>query len=241
MNEITSRVGLLFRDSDPATRGFLGSCFCIETPTVFLTAAHCIKDVSLDRLWVNHHGGPTPSLFSKVHRVEIVNDADIAILVTDAPGAKWVQPFRQVRLFANLGEHVCAFGYPDTAVCVDSPSKETPRFFRGTVQRPFIHKSKHALGSGYSAYELSFPCPHGLSGGPLFPEEDPQTVIAVVTEDLEVGSELHYEERIDEATGSKTVLQTRRVINYGVAANILAATDALEAIIGAKLRIHHAV
>ncbi|MEK7786271.1 MAG: trypsin-like peptidase domain-containing protein, partial [Chloroflexota bacterium] len=181
---------------------------------MFITAAHCLDGTPNERLWINHHGGPGPDLFSPAQQVEFVREADIAIVVTDAPGAKWVQPFQRVRFYANLGEKVCAFGYPDQALNRDAPAKETPRFFRGTIQRPFHHKSRLAAGAAYSAYELSFPCPSGLSGGPLFLEDDPNTVIGVVTEDLEVGTTLN-EEFVEKTSETTTRIDVRRVINYG--------------------------
>ena len=61
-------------------------------------------------------------------------------------------------------------------------SKETLRFFRGHVQRPFVFGASHQT---YSAFELSFPCPSGLSGGPLFLARESEAVIGVVTAKLE--------------------------------------------------------
>ena len=108
------------------------------------------------------------------------------------------------------------------------------RFFRGNIQRPFLHKSTLAPGKGYSAYELSFPCPFGLSGGPLFLEGDPETVLGVITEDLAVGT-LLSEEEIVSSPATTTRIQTQRVINYGVAANLFAATELLERMVGRSL------
>lgn len=234
MNAALTRVGLLFNGREEGQRVFLGSCFCILDAGVFVTAAHCLDDTPPHRLWVNHHGGPTPHLFSRAERVEFVREADVAILVADAPGAKWVQPFGFVQYAANLGEQVCAFGYPIQQFQPAVPAKETPRFFRGNIQRSFIHRSPRSGGASYSAYELSFPCPFGLSGGPVFLADDPMTVLGVVTEDLEVGSTLE-EEVVEQSAGRVVRVGTRRVINYGVAANMIAAADVLEDILGRPL------
>jgi len=206
---------------------------------VFVTAAHCLDGTSLDDLWINHFGGPPPHLFSQAQRVELVPNADTAMIVTDAPNAEWVLPFQFVQFAANLGERVCALGYPNQTLQLDAPAKETLRFFRGTVQRPFIHRSAVFANVGYSAYELSFPCPSGLSGGPLFLEDDPRTVIGVVTENLEAGTLLHeHEEVVEEGQRSITHTQIHRIINYGVAANLIEAADVLESVLGRPLPTH---
>ena len=233
MNPLLSTVGLLFDGREEADRRFLGSCFCVTAAGVFVTAAHCLDHVPLDRLWINHFGGPEPHAFTPAKSIDLIREADTAVVVTDAPNAKWVRPFGRVRFFANLGEPVCALGYPFGSVQVDVPPRETFRFFRGHIQRPFVHRSPRSGGARYSAYELSFPCPFGLSGGPVFLAEDPTTVIGVVTEDLEVGTTLR--EDVEEAGGR--VREVRRVVNYGVAANIIAAADMLERILGGPLPV----
>src|SRR5439155_13122550 len=64
-------------------------------------------------------------------------------------------PFSRVKYAADLGEEVCAFGYPPNLMWPDR-DKNTLRFFRGTVQRPFLFELH---GRRYSAFELSFACP----------------------------------------------------------------------------------
>ncbi|TMQ58830.1 MAG: trypsin-like peptidase domain-containing protein, partial [Candidatus Eisenbacteria bacterium] len=221
---------MLFDGVDTGERKYLGSCFSLLEPMVFVTAAHCIEGVPLERLRVNHHGGPPPDLFTAVQRIEWVLEADLAVFQTDAPGARWAAPFSRVKYAADFGEEVCAFGYPVDLISPISV-KVTPRFFRGTVLRPFLFERD---GRRYSAFELSFACPPGLSGGPLFLAEDPATVIGVVTENFEtiaVRDEVVEEKRPGEVVRH----EARHVITFGVAANIFSACDAIEKILGRRL------
>lgn len=223
-------TGLLFQGFEPGRRVYLGSCFSVLEPTVFVTAAHCVEGIPVEELWVNHHGGPPPNLFNQIRSIEWVCEADIAVFGTEAPGAKWAAPFARLKYVADLGEEICAFGYPQDLMS-EAPAKETPRFFRGNVQRPFLfQRGDHR----YSAFELSFPCPPGLSGGPVFLASDPKTVIGVVTENFETYSVKH-EEVEEHRPGEVTRVQARQVITYSVAANIISACNAIEKVLGRRL------
>jgi len=223
-------TGLLFDGFEAGAREFLGSCFSLLEPTVFLTAAHCLERVPIERLWVNHYGGPPPAMFTQVRRIEWVQESDLAVFETDAPEAKWAVPFQKLKYAADLGEEICAFGYPQDLMS-QVPAKETMRFFRGTVQRPFLFERP---GRRYSAFELSFSCPPGLSGGPVFLAEDPSTVIGVVTENFETYTVQH--EMVEERRPGEVIRhEARHVITYGVAANIFSALEAIEKVLGRRL------
>jgi hypothetical protein len=117
-------TGLLFEGFEPGNRKYLGSCFSLLEPTVFVTAAHCIERVPPERIWVNHHGGPPPNLFTRVQRIECALETDLAVFQTDAPGSRRAVPFKRVRYWADLGEQVCAFGYPENLIS-ETPAEET--------------------------------------------------------------------------------------------------------------------
>ncbi len=223
-------TGLLFKGCQESSRMYLGSCFSVVEPTIFLTAAHCIKETPLDQLWINHFGGPAPNQLTKVHRIEWVDEYDLAILQTDAPLAKWAAPFKKLKYAVDFGEEVCAFGYPQDLIS-QVASKETARMLRGSVQRPFFFERQ---GRKYSAYELSFPCSPGLSGSPLFLASDPATVIGIVTENFETYTVI--DEYVDEKHPNEKILhEARRVITYGVAANVDGAVHAIEKLLGHRL------
>jgi hypothetical protein len=162
-----------------------------------------------------------------------LRDSDLAIITTDAPGARWASPFPLVQFAADFGEEVAAFGFP-ADIIGEAPSKETPRFFSGIVQRPFLFSTAETR---YRAYELSFPCPPGLSGGPLFSAQDPAVVLGVVTANFESYTTRH--EEVEEISpGRVQKVQARSVITFGVASQIFSASDEIERVLGKPLQRH---
>jgi Trypsin-like peptidase domain len=230
-----TNVGAIFRDRDHHSRVPLGSCFCFGRASVFVTAAHCVKDEDRARLWVNHFGAEFPDLMSPVHKVVAIDEADIAILVTEAPRPQFVTPFRSIRPSFHYGEEVGAMGFPTESPLITDDATETLRAFRGNIQRGFIHKSTRATGNGYRAYELSFRCPFGMSGAAVFPISEPETVLGVITEDVKVGTLLSEEHSVED-NGARSRSEIRSVINYGVASSLVAAAEVLEAETGLALR-----
>jgi class 3 adenylate cyclase len=96
-----------------------------------------------------------------------------------------------------------------------------PRVFSGIFQQYLEYQSHmHRRGDPsapryrYVAGELSIPCPGGLSGGPIFRSEQPDVVLAVVTENIDAMTLL---EAIEQSQGEGTRLRTEynRVITYG--------------------------
>lgn len=220
---VLAGTGGLYTADEGHGRSLLGSCFSIVDPTVFVTAAHCIPDSQ--NISINHFGGPSPDLVSPVRSVARVPNTDIAILRIDASG-RWAQPFQSMRLYADFGEEVCAMGFtPD--YLPGSTSSEAVRIFRGFVQRPFLFRSDDFQ---YSALELSFPCPPGLSGGPLFSVEDPSMLLGVVTGTFETFTTPH-EVFVEETAKGMTRYEGRSIVSYGIAECLTDARPQLEEIL----------
>ena len=72
------------------------------------------------------------------------------------------------------------------------------------------------MNYAYAALELSFPCPGGLSGGPLFEAQAPAFPVGLITEYIEASTILDSEEVLLE-DGQRCVEYYRRIISYGVA------------------------
>jgi Trypsin-like peptidase domain len=203
----------LWRDEKGIARSFLGTCFAFPSPKHFLTAAHCVATLEPSSLRVDAVFG---GIFQKA-RVKWISchpQADLALLgVSTSP---WVsaRPFERVRPQPLLGEPFYAFGYPLDLFSAD-PNQETDRLFRGHLQRLFYYSSP-ITRTTYPAFELNIPCPHGLSGGPVFVTEGEFEVMGIVTENLESTNYRWEEESLTrDGTTQRTVYS--QIINYGVA------------------------
>jgi hypothetical protein len=113
-----------------------------------------------------------------------------------------------------MGEPVTAIGAA-VGVLTDT-EREILRLFRGFVQRPFLYAGR--LGHEYPAYELSFPVPPGLSGAPIFADDDSKLLCAVVTENFKSYTVVESEETM-ERPGEFRRTESREIITYGVAAS----------------------
>lgn len=167
-NGVTTAIGLLFRSCDGGDhRQYLGTCFSLGSPEIFITAAHCVRGLERNQILVNHHGAAGPNLLSRIRELEILEHTDIAMFSTDAPRAKWVRPFQKVRFANSFGEEVASLGFPEQSSPAGWDPRPTMRAYRGYIHRPLAHTTPRA-SEAYSAYEVSFPCPGGLSGRHCF-------------------------------------------------------------------------
>jgi hypothetical protein len=180
---------MVFADLGKDRPAFLGSCFALRDSRAVVTAAHCLGDV------------PTNNLYVRMPRIIVVNrpdepqmnallvdevvrhpEADVAILRIPSVMEGVGEPFWKALPTVGLGEDFFAFGYPEN---VRTDQREpTARLFKGYVQR-LIYGIESHMGYRYTALEMDFPCPAGLSGGPLFRPDAPQMVIGVATENFE--------------------------------------------------------
>jgi hypothetical protein len=189
----------------------LGTAFAFRTGQHYLTAAHCIGDLSPSDIYLNVRG--LDDLMSVAH-VERHPTADVALLVLESD-IEQAEPFMLIREEQAIGPQFFAFGYPEDAMEGKAPSPK-PRVFIGHYQRFFHHKSLHT-DREYDAVELSIPAPGGLSGGPVFPQELLNLVSGLVTENYESTTRLQAVEDIN-AAGEKRTIQYQTVISYGIAA-----------------------
>jgi hypothetical protein len=83
------------------------------------------------------------------------------------------------------------------------------------------------MGYRYTALELDFACPAGLSGGPVFRPGAPQMVIGLATENFESTT---YLDAVEETThrGETRRTQYQRVLSYGVAVALESVEDWLD-------------
>jgi len=202
-------TGLLLRTQDERV-DFLGTCFAFRQPTRFLTAAHCIGNLTPRELAIAIPNITTDEPF-RVQNVIRHPAADLAVLVlADDP----VPPITPFRFYGGMGWGLefRAFGFPED-VFGTSPAQPTARLFAGHIQRMMRHASKD--GYEYDAAELSIGAPAGLSGGPLVRHDLP-LIIGVVTENHRSTTFLQAVEEIQEG-GSVYKETIREMITYGIA------------------------
>jgi hypothetical protein len=220
-------VGSLYREATDGERQYAGTCFSVLDPGIFVTAAHCLGNEDVRGLWINHFGASDNDCFNRINNAYKIPEADIAVVMTDATNGKWVRPFAAVQFAVDYGEEIYAIGHPD--IFQEDSNERHLRFLRGIIQRPFLYEPPR--GKPYSAFELSFACPTGLSGAPIILAKAPQVVIGVVTANYDT----HTVVDTEKIEGESRVVETRRIISYGVAANIMHAAPKLEELLGRPL------
>jgi hypothetical protein len=205
---------------------FLGTCFPFRDENQFLTAAHCVGQLTPSQLAigipVNIGAGPI-----EVTEILVHPTADIAVLRTPKVAEGAVTPFWDYVSNYSYGEEFMSFGYPED-IFGPSTRQPTARLFRGHFQRLLDHKSH--LGYAYTAAELNIGCPAGLSGGPVFRPGAVVMLTGLVTENLESMTMLHSVEEIQK-DGALVRERFHSVINYGVALLLDRVSDWLNSIV----------
>lgn len=190
---------------------FLGSCFIFRDVNTLVTAAHCVRDVSSPdlRIAIQALGD---HLFD-VLDVQFHPTADLAILKVGGVDERRVGwPKYSLLDDRAYGLEVEACGFPEDMVL--ESGRPPARVFRGHVQR-FVNWNSH-LGYEYLAAELSFRCPGGLSGGPLYNPEFPGRTYGLIAENIRTSNILDTIEEIQE-NGRVLRQHYESVIYYGMA------------------------
>lgn len=201
--------------------GALGTCFVLDRPDRFVTAAHCVQHIQLADLEVQ--ALELGSKRSPVTHVRVHPTADLAVLTIELPDEHLIEAMEVGTHEAFFGgTNVVAFGFPsdstylgkpDSFIRIDGP---TLRFFKGHIQRNGLHIS--ASGYKYQSLELSFAAPSGLSGSPVFVEGQDHP-IAMVAENFESSTYLRtITEVIDGRSEFRETIHS--VVSYGVAVDL---------------------
>ncbi len=206
--------------------GMLGTCFPLNSPQYFLTAAHCLEGTPDTELALQ-----TLGLLSKrapVVRVSRHPKADVAVLKIEPSEDHNIEPLHLSSSADNFwGEPVASFGFPADRTYLGLPDNyvelNTPtlRFFRGHIQRNGLHVSLD--GYQYQALELSFPAPSGLSGGPVF-IDDQDCPIAIVAENHESSTFIRTLSEYREP-GQEIRETVHAVVNYALAVHLSSIKD----------------
>lgn len=209
-------TGFVICDDAEGKPQFIGTCFAYRVHGWMVTAAHNVRGILADRLSVSIYLEDVERGLG-VQEVQLHPQADIALLKVDDPfpDLRIFDPFRDIAVAYETGEGVSAFGYPSQIMAVGQ--KAIPRFFRGNIQRQFLHESP--FGYKYIAIEVSFGSPAGLSGGPVSLDRDFSSVIGLMAENYRADTFVHTIEEV--VKGDSTYRDTQHdFINYGIAVRL---------------------
>jgi len=219
-------IGMVLLESGSGQMSPSGTCFLFRQDHVALTAAHCVPPTAsrIQLAFPRQATGPAP-----VIRVARHPSADIAALFAEGhdvvkEGYPNFAFWDQVGNW-GLGEEFMTFGYPSEGPAPDSREGPVARLFLGHYQRFFEYTA--TAGFRYLGGEMSIPAPGGLSGAPLFRPDAHQMVTGVVTSNLESYAVTDSTEELRE-DGSVYRLESRRVINYGLALMLSSVDDWLQ-------------
>jgi len=216
-------AGLVFTLDAAGRPTYSGTCACYRARHLLVTAAHCVpEDAAAYAVLLPSDPGEGRTL-RPVVSVTRSETSDIALLQTpprdteDFPG----QVFRSVPNELVEGGDFIAFGYPVEG----AGGQPTGRLFKGHHQRYFGYDD--SAGRSYFAAEMSIPAPAGLSGGPIVPAHQTDQLLGVVTTNVESYVVLDSFEEVEE--GGRTLrVESRRVVNYGIAALLSGHRDWLD-------------
>ncbi len=193
---LSAEEPIALRNSD-----YLGTSFFVSKTGVALTAGHCVPDPR------NIPSGKSllAIVWDGVARAQHVTAAcvldsyDIAILKVEFSPSKFLPlSFRRV----HMGEDVVAIGIPSHSV---SGAQKEFRCLKGHVT------------FAPNRLELSFPAPKGMSGSPVFSGAN---VVGVLSWNARSESLEDQVEETTETIGNTTKVtrvETRSVVNYGLA------------------------
>lgn len=200
---------ILSRDGET----FLGSCFAFRYPHTVITAHHVLISDNVTDALASFPGSRAGETAFQVKEIASHETADVSILTIDPPDEQDITwTFNDLFDDFYIGGDLMTYGYPaDVFVERTYPS---PRCFRGYTQRFLNHKSH--LGYTYLAAELSFACPGGLSGAPIFDPNVHGRLCGLVTENLKTSTEVESIREVND-DGSEFRETYHNVINYGVA------------------------
>jgi hypothetical protein len=190
-------------------RNYLGTAFFVSKNGVALTAGHCVPDREslgpnslLAGLWDGTH--------VRSHRILAatkIDNYDVAILKIEN-----IRPKYLPLAYANLpaGTDVMTFGIPEHSVW--NMGKEF-RCLKGHIT--FVTHF----------FELSFAAPKGMSGSPVLVNGEVVGVLSGNARSETLEDQCEEKTEVFSGMTKKTIVETKQVINYGLAAPLLPLKD----------------
>lgn len=212
----THATGLLYGETD-GVRRFAGTCFLYGNDRYALTAGHVAEQSELSVLF------PLMPRQTTIDSIIVHPSMDLAIIrlsdtYNDVEGVPTSRKVGADPRFAfwpgvygsvGMGLEVSAYGYPGEAVPAETHQRQ-PRLFMGHIQSFYAPNTR---GPNYMEYELSFPVPQGLSGGPVM--RDLSDALGVAVGNLESEVVVERTERVDFGGQVERTVVVRHV-SYGL-------------------------
>jgi len=209
-------------------RNVFGTAFSLSG-NIFLTASHVIRAAAAhesfgvclveDGVWG----------VRKIIRHEVFDDLNAGLFEANVPGAK---PLRWSATELSMLDSVATVGFPYALEITQA--KLNVRAFRGEVVSTKIWEG---LSAKPRIYELSFQCPRGLSGAPLWIPGNPPTAVGFI-----IGNSImeivHSEKEESLDSGKTTIYEKTESLRLGIAIQAQAILDRRSDILGTTLREH---
>ena len=207
-------------------RQVCGTAFCLAE-NFFVTNAHVIQNASANPWW--GIGFPEQQHWKTV-RVdchESFSDLDIGILSAAVPKAR---PLKWCSDEMAMLTDVQVSGFPYALDLLGF--KLTVRSFRGTVVSA---RTWRGLSAKPRVYELSFPCPRGISGSPLWSVSAPPCVAGVVFGNSI--TEMIVDKEVETTKeGSKTTIYEKvEALHLGLAIQVQSLLPVKSSLLGMRL------
>lgn len=144
-------------------------------PGYVLTADHVVAGASPENVYAVSL--LQPAVVRVARKVTTHPNSDMALLEVEPPhqSNELLQHFVVSPEHPGLGVDVTAYGYPRDPY---GRSEPVARLMKGYVQHHYVQAND---GYEYVAYELGMLSLPGLSGAPVFLQDDPEQVVGMVT------------------------------------------------------------
>jgi hypothetical protein len=209
-----------------------GTCFSLGNGFM-LTAGHVARAIGSGGLsGVVGLAEPSGKRFKAAPVVDIEElPCDLSVIrvaFVYQESASWFHTLRWLRRPLNPFELVRCCGYPYGLHVVEKDKSVVQRAFQGYIVaaldefKPLIYQ-----GKPFSAYELSFPAPRGLSGAPLLTSAGEPHVTGIVIGNSKASMLVLETEEIERNSTEKKTLQVYESLSLGIAVQ---ATDIYPAV-----------
>lgn len=194
-------------DDDYLFDAVIGTCFKTSAG-IFITAEHVMKAaLEYNIAFIGYANDDQDLIPVSINNHKLYPELDIATFEADVPRAKELE---LVNENCSLGMALEAGGYP-YAVHLDMETFST-RIFKGHIVS--LNKWK-PLTAQPDIYELSFQCPKGLSGAPLFVSGTYKSYGVVIGNSV-VEMPLFEEKEVSD-DGTKTIYEKTQSMYLGLA------------------------